>query len=207
MAIFWLKGVVGGKPPFCFLLEVANCWGVMASDYNGSISPGHSSTGNPFGDKEHDTISIAPAASVAPSVPGVDLDFRDSGPASSARVNFEHAVGAASNSLTTDHTEPIWNTGFWKCIFGNDSLGDALYSSSSVPCLLGTLWRVSLEKQTNDRRCHYHNLLLGRFFSHVSKALMTCHGKRSVKPYCRRRSSTGLFWPYHGGVTLSLSFA
>ena len=22
---FWLKGVVGGKPPVCFLLEVAKC--------------------------------------------------------------------------------------------------------------------------------------------------------------------------------------
>ena len=121
MAIFWLKGVVGGKPPFCFLLEVANCWGVMASDYNGSFSPGNSSIGNLFGDKEHDTISIAPAASVAPSVPGVDLDFRDSEPASSARVNFERS----RSSLEFSDNWPHWThleyrfleVHFWKRLF------------------------------------------------------------------------------------------
>ena len=170
MAIFWLKGVVGGTPPFCFLLEVANCWGVMASDYNGSFSPGNSSIGNLFGDKEHDTISIAPAASVAPSVPGADLDFRDSEPASSARVNFEHAVGAAWNSLTTDHSEPIWNTGFWKCIFGNDSLGDALSQQFKRPMPVGDFVESELGETDKRQKVSLPQPVVGPLFQSCVKS-------------------------------------
>ena len=48
----------------------------------------------------------------------------DSHPVS--HVNFEHAVGAAWDSLQSESTEPIWNEGFWKCIFGNDTFGPKL---------------------------------------------------------------------------------
>ena len=48
----------------------------------------------------------------------------DSHPVS--HVNFEHAVGAAWDSLKTESAEPIWNDGFWKCIFGDDAFGPKL---------------------------------------------------------------------------------
>ena len=43
-----------------------------------------------------------------------------------SHVDFNHAVGAAWNSLPTAVVEPVWNSGFWKCIFGEESLGDNL---------------------------------------------------------------------------------
>ena len=44
----------------------------------------------------------------------------------SSHVNFSHAIGAAWDSLPTTVVEPVWNSGFWKCIFGNDNLGSNL---------------------------------------------------------------------------------
>ena len=35
----------------------------------------------------------------------------------SSHVNFGHAIGAAWDALPTTVTEPVWNSGFWKCIF------------------------------------------------------------------------------------------
>ena len=37
--------------------------------------------------------------------------------------NFSHAFGAAWNLLHTTVVEPVWNSGFWRHIFGSDSLG------------------------------------------------------------------------------------
>ena len=51
----------------------------------------------------------------------------------SSHVNFEHVVGAAWNSLTADTVEPIWNTGFWKCIFGSDVLQPNLENTFKRP--------------------------------------------------------------------------
>ena len=65
-------------------------------------------------------------ASLVPTDTGVNVGNSTADRTTVARVNFEHAVGAAWDSLSAEQVEPIWNTGFWKCIFGNDSLGDAL---------------------------------------------------------------------------------
>ena len=43
-----------------------------------------------------------------------------------SNVNFGHAVGAAWESLSSETVEPIWNSGFWKCIFGDEELGHGL---------------------------------------------------------------------------------
>ena len=51
----------------------------------------------------------------------------------SSHVNFEHIVGAAWNSLTADTVEPIWNTGFWKCIFGSDVVQPKLENTFKRP--------------------------------------------------------------------------
>ena len=50
-----------------------------------------------------------------------------------SHVNFEHVVGAAWNSLTTETVEPIWNTGFWKCYFGSDVLQPNLANTFKRP--------------------------------------------------------------------------
>ena len=68
--------------------------------------------------------------SVADSTVGEGLQvgalqgITDSQPVS--HVNFEHAVGAAWDSLKSESAEPIWNDGFWKCIFGDDAFGPKL---------------------------------------------------------------------------------
>ena len=43
-----------------------------------------------------------------------------------AKVVFQHVVGAAWDSSSSEHVEPIWNTGFLKCFFRDDSLGHAV---------------------------------------------------------------------------------
>lgn len=49
-----------GNSHFCFLLEVANCLGVMALDCDGARTPVESSIGDLFGDKDCDGSSEVP---------------------------------------------------------------------------------------------------------------------------------------------------
>ena len=51
----------------------------------------------------------------------------------SSHVNFGHAIGAAWDALPTTVIEPVWNSGFWKCIFGNDMLGSNLEQQFKRP--------------------------------------------------------------------------
>ena len=73
---------------------------------------------------ESDAQSEVPSASLAVSEPGVSQHAQVTGQVERTNINFEHAVGSAWDALSGNTIEPIWNTGFWKCIFGNDSLGD-----------------------------------------------------------------------------------
>ena len=50
-----------------------------------------------------------------------------------SHVNFGHAVGAAWDALASDTVEPIWNSGFWKCIFGDDAFGPKLENNFKRP--------------------------------------------------------------------------
>ena len=135
---------MGGKPPFCFLVEVANCWGVM--DFDGALTPSGSSK-HLFGGDELDNLSLASAAPALPITSGAGTGSQDS---VSKKVNFEHAVGAAWNSLSTDQVEPIWNTGFWKSIFGNDTLGEA--QSNQFKRLLPVGEVLDAENVEQDKR-------------------------------------------------------
>ena len=122
-ATFWLKGVVGGNSPFLGLVEVANCWGVMASGGDGLTSPAVSSNDGLFGGPDLDFASDVPSPSLRESVAGNNSESLRVEPESSSNVNFGHVVGASWNSLDAETVEPVWNSGFWKCIFGNDNLG------------------------------------------------------------------------------------
>eukprot|EP00435_Cladocopium_sp_Y103_P018454 s6195_g4.t1 len=82
--------------------------------------------------------SVAPSPSVVPTenlqgIPGEEVLHRVSSHQPSSHVNFDHVVGAAWDSLQQTNAEPIWNTGFWKCIFGGDSLGEQLEQSFKRP--------------------------------------------------------------------------
>ena len=52
-------------------------------------------------------------------------------------VDFSHAIGAAWNSLDSCGVEPVWNSGFWKCIFGNETLGSNLKQQFKRPTPVG----------------------------------------------------------------------
>ena len=95
---FWLKGVVGGKPPVCFLLEVAKCWGVMDWDGNRLPSPAQSSE-VPFGGSQYgDAVSDVPTLPLAVTESCVPNRLETRGPVVSSPVDFGHAVGSAWNS-------------------------------------------------------------------------------------------------------------
>ena len=79
-----------------------------------------------FGHDETDRSFLPAASSTVDGVEhAVDVRGRDSA-SEPSHVNFNHAVGAAWNSLPTTVVEPVWNSGFWKCIFGNEPLGSNL---------------------------------------------------------------------------------
>ena len=40
---------------------------------------------------------------------------------------------AAWNSLRQDVAKPVWETGFWRAIFGNESVGDSLRQQFNTP--------------------------------------------------------------------------
>ena len=54
-------------------------------------------------------------------------------------VDFEHAISASWNSLSAEVVEPVWNTGFWRCIFGGQSLGESLEQSFKRPVPVGEI--------------------------------------------------------------------
>ena len=105
----------------------------MASAYDGALTPVEGSVGDFFGDKDVDGGSEVPSAPLALTDTVVDGRKATTERTAVAKVDFQHAVGAAWDSLSSEHVEPIWNTGFWKCIFGNDSLGDALTQQFKRP--------------------------------------------------------------------------
>ena len=71
-----------------------------------------------------------PAHSVGASSLGRDEQSKEAQDVTAAQpvshVNFSHAVGSAWESLESNSVEPIWNSGFWKCIFGDDTFGPKL---------------------------------------------------------------------------------
>ena len=86
------------------------------------------------------------------------------------KVNLEHAVGAAWNSLSTTHVEPIWNTGFWKCIFGNDTLGEAQAHQFKRPLPVGELLDVENDEQDKRQRVSDVQLIKGPLFQSCVKS-------------------------------------
>ena len=129
---------MGGKLPVCFLLEVANCKGFMDWDGREPASPAPSSVANLGGSQYEEAVSEVPSPSLAAADVCIPSNRRETAEHGiSSPVDFGHAVGAAWNSLTAETVEPIWNSGFWKCIFGNDSLGDALSQQFKRPMPVG----------------------------------------------------------------------
>ena len=135
---FGLRVWWAGKLPVCFLLEVANCKGVMDWDGREPASPAPSSVANLGGSQYEEAVSEVPSPSLAAADVCIPSNRRETAEHGiSSPVDFGHAVGAAWNSLTAETVEPIWNSGFWKCIFGNDSLGDALSQQFKRPMPVG----------------------------------------------------------------------
>ena len=72
----------------------------------------------------------------------------------SSHVNFSHAIGAAWNSLPTTVVEPVWNSGFWRCIFGNDNLGSNLEQHFKRPMPSSFITDVSEpDVETHKKQC------------------------------------------------------
>ena len=72
----------------------------------------------------------------------------------SSHVNFGHAIGAAWDALPTTVIEPVWNSGFWKCIFGNDMLGSNLEQQFKRPVPSSFITDVSAEDvETHKKQC------------------------------------------------------
>ena len=74
-----------------------------------------------------------------------------------SHVNFDHAVGSSWNALQTSVVEPVWNTGFWKCIFGNETLGTSWDHSFQrpLPVSADTVFSgaVSADVDTHKKQC------------------------------------------------------
>ena len=102
-------------------------------DFDGSLPLEDRTNNELFGGLDLDDISEVPSASVVSSVAARDLEISTCEQATGSRIDFGHAVGAAWDSLSPEHAEPIWNSGFWRCIFGTDSLGDALSQQFKRP--------------------------------------------------------------------------
>ena len=99
---------------------------------DGFASPAQSSVEGLF-DGTGPDFSEVPSASVLETDHEPGLDAHGDRVPVSTNINFEHAVGTAWNALSSNTVEPIWNTGFWRCIFGNDNLGDALTQNFKRP--------------------------------------------------------------------------
>ena len=130
MAIFWLKGVVGGKLPVCFLFGCklpGGSWTTMGLYHWKNHAHGELFSGTDLVD-----ISEVPSASVTSSVAARVLEIPIGVQGTGSKVDFGHVVGAACDSLVSERAEPIWNSGFWRN-FGTDSLGDALSQQFKRP--------------------------------------------------------------------------
>ena len=97
----------------------------MSAESHGSASPSLS-VRSLFGGADIDLGSEVPSASLVDSNAEERRDAVVSDSFASSSVNFDHAVGAAWNSLSASSVEPVWNTGFWKCIFGSDNFGEVV---------------------------------------------------------------------------------
>ena len=98
----------------------------MASVDYGELTPVEGSVGDLFGDKDVDGGSEVLSASFALTDLLVDGKKSTTECTDVAKVDFQHVVGAAWDSSSSEHVEPIWNTGFLKCFFRDDSLGDTV---------------------------------------------------------------------------------
>ena len=177
---------MGGKPPVCFLLEVAKCWGVMDWDGNRLPSPAQSSE-VPFGGSQYgDAVSDVPTLPLAVTESCIPNRLETRGPVVSSPVDLGHAVGSAWNSLTAETVEPIWNSGFWKCIFGDDSLGDALTQQFKRPLPVGDVISEDAAESDKKQKTVSSSASDGPLFRFASRAQMTLLGKRSVMQCCRR---------------------
>jgi len=87
-------------------------------DFDGSLPLEDRTNNDLFGGLDLDDISEVPSASVVSSVAARDLEISTCEQATGSRIDFGHAVVAAWDSLSPEHAEPIWNSGFWRCIFG-----------------------------------------------------------------------------------------
>ena len=119
-------------------------------DFDGSLPLEDRTNNDLFGGLDLDDISEVPSASVVSSVAARDLEISTCEQATGSRIDFGHAVGAAWDSLSPEHAEPIWNSGFWRCIFGTDSLGDALSQQFKRPLPVPDL--VDDETVAQDKR-------------------------------------------------------
>ena len=89
----------------------------MASVDYGALTPVEGSVGDLFGDKDVDGEKEVLSASFALTDPLVDGKKSTTERTEVAKVDFQHVVGAAWDSSSSEHVEPIWNTGFLKCFF------------------------------------------------------------------------------------------
>ena len=110
----------------------------MASGGDGLTSPARSSADGLFGGPDVDFGSVVPSPSFAESDVGNKSELMHVEPESSSNVNFGHLVGASWNSLDAETVEPVWNVGFWKCIFGNENLGTNLAQQFKRPAPVET---------------------------------------------------------------------
>ena len=125
--------------PLYFVHIVANdAWGFsMASEEreNVSVESGENNI-NLFGSASS-SLQV-PSAAVLSVGEGDQVDSTQAAavgqPASN--VDFGHAVGEAWDALASDTVEPIWNSGFWKCIFGDDDFGPKLENNFKRPVLV-----------------------------------------------------------------------
>ena len=87
-------------------------------DFDGSLPLEDNANGELFGGTDLDSISEVPSASVASSVAARKLEISVGEQETGSKIDFGHVVGAAWDSLSSEHAEPLWNSGFWRCIFG-----------------------------------------------------------------------------------------
>ena len=87
-------------------------------------------------------------------------------------VDFEHAISASWNSLSAEAVEPVWNTGFWRCIFGGQSLGESLEQSFKRPVPVGEIDVASdtAEETGKKQRVLQQHDLTGPLFQRCVKS-------------------------------------
>ena len=146
----------------------------MASDCsdNGfeTVSDGHSALARLLGNGRDDVFSELPSPSLAGNLADANAGRSETGLGGTPNANFDHAIGSAWNSLTAESVEPIWETGFWKCIFGNDSLGDALSQQFKRPAPVEILDDVELGEPEKRARAMSSQVALSPLFQTCVKS-------------------------------------